>query len=197
MHKEVMDCLLCGTPLVEQVSWLTLIQRFPTTICPTCEQKFSSVRNEQADHRSLYQYNEAMKDYLHRYKFMGDVVLAKVFQKQLYDVFRREQRIVVPIPMHPQKLVERTFSHIDELLIAAKIPYKHLLEKTTIDNQSKKSREERINTPQLFRLIGKIDHKHYVVFDDIYTTGTTIDHAKRALLEAGAKTVTSITLIRG
>lgn len=197
MHKEVMDCLLCGAPLMEQVSWLTLIQRFPITICLTCEQKFSPVRNEQSDHHSLYHYNEAMKDYLHRYKFMGDVVLAKVFQKQLYDIFKREQRIVVPIPMHPQKLVERTFSHIDELLIAAKIPYKHLLEKTTIDNQSKKSREERINTPQLFRLIGKIDHKHYVVFDDIYTTGTTIDHAKRALLEAGAKTVTSITLIRG
>ena len=192
-----MDCLLCGTPLIEQVSWLTLIQRFPTTICPTCEQKFSPVSNEQSDHRSLYRYNEAMKDYLHRYKFMGDVVLAKVFQKQLHDVFKHEQRIVVPIPMHPQKLVERTFSHIDELLIAAKIPYKHLLEKTTIDNQSKKSREERINTPQLFNVIRKIDPKNYVVFDDIYTTGTTIDHAKKALLEAGAKTVTSVTLIRG
>ena len=197
MHKEIMDCLLCGAPLIEQVSWLTLIQRFGATICPTCEQKFSPVSNEQSDHRSLYHYNEAMKDYLHRYKFMGDVVLAKVFQKQLYDVFKREQRIVVPIPMHPQKLVERTFSHIDELLIAAKIPYKHLLEKTTTDNQSKKSREERINTPQLFRVIRKIDPKHYVVFDDIYTTGTTIDHAKRALLEAGAKTVASVTLIRG
>ena len=197
MYKEVMDCLLCGAPLIEQVSWLTLIQRFPTTVCLTCEQKFSPVQNEQADHRSLYHYNEAMKDYLHRYKFMGDVVLAKVFQKQLYDVFKREQRIVVPIPMHRQKLVERTFSHIDELLMAAKIPYKHLLEKTTTENQSKKSREERINTPQLFRLIEKIDPKNYVVFDDIYTTGTTIDHAKRALLEAGAKTVTSITLIRG
>lgn len=197
MHKEVMDCLLCRAPLIEQVSWLTLIQCFGATICSTCEQKFSPVKNEQADHRSLYDYNEAMKDYLHRYKFMGDVVLAKVFQKQLHDVFKREQSIVVPIPMHPQKLVERTFSHIDELLIAAKIPYKHLLEKTTTDHQSKKSREERINTPQLFRLIGEIDNKHYVVFDDIYTTGTTIDHAKRALLEAGAKTVTSITLIRG
>ncbi|MGM9945754.1 MAG: ComF family protein [Lysinibacillus sp.] len=197
MHKEVMDCLLCGTPLIEQVSWLTLIQRFRTTICTKCEQKFLPVPNEQSDHRSLYYYNEAMKDYLHRYKFMYDVVLAKVFQKQIHDVFKREQRIVVPIPMHRQKLVERTFSHIDELLIAAKIPYKHLLEKTTIDTQSKKSREERLNTRQLFRAIGKIDPKHYVVFDDIYTTGTTIEHAKKALLEAGAKTVTSVTLIRG
>ena len=197
MHKEIMDCLLCGAPLIEQVSWLTLIQRFPTTICLKCEQKFSPVQNEQSDHRSLYHYNEAMKDYLHRYKFMYDVVLAKVFQKQLHNVFKQEQRIVVPIPMHPQKLIERTFSHIDELLIAANIPYKHLLEKTTIDTQSKKTRGERINTPQLFRVTRKIDPKHYVVFDDIYTTGTTIEHAKKALVEAGAKSVTSLTLIRG
>ena len=109
----------------------------------------------------------------------------------------QEQRIVVPIPMHPQKLVKRTFSHIDELLIAAKIPYKHLLEKTTIDTQSKKSREERLNTQKLFRAISKIAPKNYVIFDDIYTTGTTIEHAKKALLEAGAKTVASVTLIRG
>ena len=197
MHREVTDCLLCGTPLVQQVSWLTHIQRFPTTICQKCEQKFLPVKNEQSEHRSLFHYNEAMKDYLHRYKFMYDVVLAKVFQKQLHDVLKKEQRIVVPIPMHPQKLVERTFSHIDELLIAAKIPYKHLLEKTTTDTQSKKSREERLNTPQLFRTIEKIDTKNFVVFDDIHTTGTTIDHAKKALLEAGAKNVTSITLIRG
>ena len=197
MHKEVIDCLLCGTPLIQQVSWLTLIQRFPTTICEKCEQAFSPVQTEQSNHRSLFHYNEAMKDYLHRYKFMYDVVLAKVFQKQLHHVLKQEQRIVVPIPMHPQKLVERTFSHIDELLLAAKIPYKHLLEKTTTNTQGKKSREERLNTSQLFRTIEIIGSKDFVVFDDIYTTGTTIDHAKKALLEAGAKNVTSITLIRG
>ena len=197
MHKEVVDCLLCGTPLIEQVSWLTLIQRFQTTICLKCEQKFSPVTNEQPNHRALYHYNEAMKDYLHRYKFMCDVVLAKVFQKHLHDVFKWEQRLIVPIPMHPQKLIERTFSHIDELLITAKIPYKHLLEKTTMDHQSKKSRAERLNTPQLFHVTRQVEYKDYIVFDDIYTTGTTIEHAKKALLQAGAKAVSSITLIRG
>lgn len=197
MHKEVMDCLLCGTPLIQQVSWLTLIQRFQTTICTKCERKFSPFQNAQSDHRSLYHYNEAMKDYLHRYKFMHDVVLAKVFQKQLHDVFKHERRIIVPIPMHPEKLAERTFSPVDELLNTAMLPYEYLLEKTTTDNQSKKSREERLKTPQLFRVNGKIEPKHYIVFDDIYTTGTTIAHAKKALLQAGAKSVTSLTLIHG
>ncbi|WP_431029170.1 ComF family protein [Lysinibacillus sp. LZ02] len=197
MHKENLHCLLCGTLLTEQISWLTLIQTFPTTICAKCEGEFELYTNTEPDHRALYTYNEAMKDYLHRYKFMHDVVLAKVFQKQLHNILRNEKRMIVPIPMHPEKLVERTFSPIDELLIAAKLPYEHLLEKTTTTSQSTKSREERLNTPQLFRIKGHVKHTDYVIFDDIYTTGTTINHAKKVLLEAGAKSVTSVTLIRG
>ena len=138
-----------------------------------------------------------MKDVLHRYKFMHDVALAKVFRKQLNEALRHERRIIVPIPMHPQKLAERTFSPVEELLAAASIPYERLLEKTTTETQSRKTREERLNTPQLFRVINQVKNKDYLVFDDIHTTGTTIEHAKKALLEAGAKSVASFTLIRG
>jgi len=42
-----------------------------------------------------------------------------------------------------------------------------------------------------------VQAQDYIVFDDIYTTGTTVAHAKRALLEAGARTVISVSLIRG
>ena len=193
MHKEVHDCLLCGSPLAEQVSWLTFLQTFGPTTCAACEEKFETV----GENGSLYKYNAAMKDVLHRYKFMHDVVLAKVFQKRLNDALRHERRVIVPIPMHPQKLVERTFSPVEEFLTAANIPYECLLEKTTTETQSKKTREERLNTPQLFRAIKQVKDKDYLVFDDIHTTGTTIEHAKKALLEAGAKSVASFTLIRG
>lgn len=197
MRKEVHDCLLCQKPLHSQVSWLTFFERFPRIICTGCEERFASSADGDAVHRSLYQYNEAMKDYLHRYKFLHDVVLAKVFRRQLYDVLKNEQRIIVAVPMHPEKLRERTFSPVEELLKAAKIPYRSLLEKTTTDTQSKKTREERLNTPQLFCTAGVVQAADYLVFDDIYTTGTTIAHAKRALLEAGAKSAASFTLIRG
>ncbi|KGR83787.1 ComF family protein [Lysinibacillus odysseyi] len=197
MLKEVHNCLLCQKPLQTQVSWLTFFERFPPIICADCEGKFELSADTDPDHRSLYQYNEPMKDFLHRYKFLYDVVLAKVFQRKLHDLLKNEKRIIVAVPMHPEKLLERTFSPVEELLNAAKISYTPLLEKTTTDTQSKKTREERLNTPQLFRTAGEVKAAHYVVFDDIYTTGTTIEHAKRALLEAGAKSVASVTLIRG
>lgn len=197
MHKEIHDCLLCHKPLSAQVSWLMFLSRFSQTICPACEGEFEQAARTDADHRALYKYNEQMKDYLHRYKFMHDVVLAYVFQQQLHAALKNEKRIIVPVPMHPIRLLERTFSPVEELLIAAKISYKSLLEKTTTDTQSKKTREERLNTPQLFQVAGQVKPLHYLVFDDIYTTGTTIEHAKKALLEAGAISVVSFTLIRG
>lgn len=197
MNKEVHDCLLCGAPLLRQISWLMLIERFPSVMCESCERKF--VQNDKIDegHMSLYQYNEAMKDYLHRYKFMQDIVLAKVFRQPLQQLFKKQKSIIVPIPMHPERRRERTFSHIEVMLEQARVPYVDLLEKLTTEQQSKKTRQQRLQTAPLFKVINSVEAQHYVLFDDIYTTGTTLAHAKVALLEAGAKSVSSVTLIRG
>lgn len=197
MDKETGQCLLCGTPLDRQISWLLLIERFSPVICEDCEEKFEANTKVDEGHAALYQYNEAMKDFLHRYKFMQDVVLAKVFRQPLHQWLKKQKAIIVPIPMHVEKRKERTFSHIEVMLDEARIPYVELLEKLTTEQQGKKSREERLQTPQLFRVNGQVEAKHYVLFDDIYTTGTTITHAKNALLDAGAINVSSMTLIRG
>ena len=45
-----------------------------------------------------------MKDFLHRYKFYKDVVLAEVFREQIHDYLKDQQATIVPIPMHPEKL---------------------------------------------------------------------------------------------
>lgn len=147
---------------------------------------------------SLYYYNDAMKDYLHRYKFMKDVLLSKVFREEIYQALKNREEIIVPIPIHPLKKKERTFAHVDELLKQSNIPFHHLLEKRTNETQGEKSREERLKTPQLFKLKSNVQvkNKKILLIDDIYTTGTTIKHAKNLLLEAGAKEVKAFTLIR-
>ena len=202
LKKEIYDCLLCGAPLNESVTWKSLLgNEYPRTICTECEKEFEPIPTSEnsSDAISLFKYNEKMQDYLHRYKFMHDVVLAKVFRNQLRKSLSKRQEIIVPIPIHAQKLKERTFAHIDELLKAANIPYKHLLEKLTFETQAQKSREERINTPQLFKLKqnSSVKNKDIILVDDIITTGTTIQHAKNLLLQEGAKSVKAFTLIRG
>lgn len=46
-------------------------------------------------------------------------------------------------------------------------------------------------------MIDIVKDKDILLVDDIYTTGSTLRHAATMLLEAGAKSVSSLTLIRG
>ncbi|MER2108698.1 MAG: ComF family protein [Solibacillus sp.] len=201
MHKPIVDCLLCNTPLQQIFGWQNFfIRQLPQVICARCEGKFERIIEQQEEGvRSLFMYNAAMKDYIHRYKFLGDVALAKVFSRLLSEIFKQQQALIVPIPMHPANLKKRTFAPVDELLTAAEIPFTHVLAKTTMETQVGKTRAQRLAVSQLFDVVDRklIENNEIILFDDLYTTGTTIDHAKRALYEAGAREVQVVTLIHG
>ena len=201
MNKPITHCLLCERELQQRVGWKELfIKTLPKTICPRCEEKFERIEQQPEQQIfSLYHYNGAMKDFLHRYKFLHDVVLAHVFNQIIHDHLKHETYTIVPIPMHPENLKQRTFAQVDELLKAAKIPYEHHLRKLSNEQQAKKSRIERLQTSQLFDVIDcqQIKDKKILLIDDIITTGTTIDHAKKILFDAGAQDVRGFTLIHG
>lgn len=207
-----MTCLICGTLYQPSATWSRLfIYELDSSTCKRCFANFE-VSKSTIDYTDflgtpyegavdsvfcLYSYNEPMKEYLHQYKFLQDVALAKVFSGKLKKAFQKKEGIVVPIPMHPEKLKLRTFSQVDELLNAAQIPFQQLLTKTTSDSQGKKTKKERLKTTNLFEVIGIIEATNYILFDDIYTTGATIHHAAKILKDAGAKRVEVITLIKG
>lgn len=207
-----MTCLICGTLYQPSATWSRLfIYELDSSTCKRCFANFE-VSKSTIDYTDflgtpyegavdsvfcLYSYNEPMKEYLHQYKFLQDVALAKVFSGKLQQAFQKKEGIVVPIPMHPEKLKLRTFSQVDELLSAAQIPFQQVLTKTTSDSQGKKTKKERLKTTNLFEVIGNIEATNYILFDDIYTTGSTIHHAAKILKDAGAKRVEVITLIKG
>ena len=196
---QVHDCLLCGKELTSTPSWRFLFERFPPVICPRCQQAFERTGQTyrpllDLQVQTLFHYNEAMVDYFHRYKFMHDTILAHVFRKELHELLKG--KTVVPIPMHPKKLQERTFAQVELLLRAASIPYEQLLTKTTTDTQGTKTKQQRLQTPQIFELLKQPVAKSYVLFDDIVTTGMTLHHAKTLLLQGGAKEVACVTLIQ-
>lgn len=197
------ECLLCEAKLLNSPSWHALIGlENQQVICEKCSNSFERADIESktglfASIKSLYAYNDAMKNYLHQYKFLQDIALAAVFQKELYDILKGKSN-VIPIPIHRNRRITRTFSQVEALLEYANIPYHNLLEKLDEVTMGEKTREERLAMKPLFQLKSGIyiQPETYILVDDIYTTGTTLDNAAKVLLAAGAKRVEAVTLIR-
>lgn len=186
-------------------------------ICPTCGRGQSNDQlcqdcnrwNERSDsikilvkNRSVYTYNELMKDVLARFKFRGDTALAELFKKDVQAAFKHsfciKDPLLIPIPLSHERLKERGFNQ--SVIIASLLdkPILQPLVKIHQSKQSKKKKNERLDQKGLFQIkqTDAIVQRDIILVDDIYTTGATIYDAARILKDAGAKSVSSFTLIR-
>ncbi|MEJ6400251.1 ComF family protein [Nicoliella lavandulae] len=150
--------------------------------------------------QSLYEYNDAMKEFMHRYKFVGDYQLRKVFATEFSQVADATKRVVVPIPLTNDTLARRTFNQTTGLLNGPFVDCLATIEQIKTKDQSAQNRLQRKSISQPFKM--KPDQKRLIqdqnvlVVDDVYTTGTTIRFAASLLMQNGAKTVNGLTLAR-
>ena len=150
------------------------------------------------EHEALYRYNTAMKDYFKRYKFEGDRLLGMVFAYDIKKALKKyKSYTIIPTPISHEKKKERGFNQVSTILDFAEIKYNSLFQKEDTLAQSKKTREERLKTSQHFQLKGEVSKKQkYLIFDDIYTTGKTIELMKRLLIEKGVKEIKTFSIAR-
>jgi competence protein ComFC len=150
--------------------------------------------------KSIYVYNDFLKEVVAKFKYRGDYQIAKAFSYEVAKVIRslKADRIV-PIPLSDERLYERGFNQSEALLREAGIKWSALLSREHAEKQSKKSRHQRIHLPHVFTLVeqGSLDGKRVLLVDDIYTTGSTLRHAAKCLKEAGAREIVSFTIARG
>ncbi|MCC3356936.1 ComF family protein [Bacillus sp. REN16] len=150
--------------------------------------------------RSIYLYNDFAKDVISLYKFRGDYVISTIFKTPLKKAFKTHFNptyLVVPIPLSKERLYERGFNQAKALAELLGVPVHDVLARTHLEKQSKKSRDERITGENVFRVIKAVGAQDILLVDDIYTTGSTLRHACKVLIEAGAKSVSALTLMRG
>jgi len=205
-----MICLICSTSFSELASWRKLLLiKAPNEICEKCLSKFEKTKVCETENNwkgtiydgaldsvhSIYSYNEWMRQVFQQYKFQFDVDLAKVFVSD-FQVLNKVQELIVPIPLHTEMLLMRTFSQVDQLLIAANVPFTHVLAKTLNSSQVGKSKKDRMSSELLFSVTTNVQDYNILLVDDLYTTGATLHHAAFALKKAGAKRVSAMTLIR-
>lgn len=230
------QCLLCQQSLTSELTLLTLLtgyQGAQEQFCQTCLQKFQEITGPICpgcgrmsgdarlcqdcqtwqdkgetliENRALYVYNQQMKDYMARYKFIGDYRLRVLFKGGMRKQIRRRMRaekidMVTSIPISSQRLQTRGFNQVHVFIPISK----GFLEPLTVsDNhkvdQSSKTRVDRLQTTQPFEFKEGMEPwirgRRILLVDDVYTTGRTLYHASALLKSAGAAAVFSMTLAR-
>jgi competence protein ComFC len=152
--------------------------------------------------RSLYVYNDFLKEVIAKIKYRGDTELINAFKPVMRSKFKGISRdtILIPIPLSIERHYERAFNQADIIAGGFNRDVYNLLKRNTHEEkQSKKNRHERMKKKDNpFIVIDKdqINERAVLLIDDVYTTGSTLRYAAKALLEAGAKNVSSITLGR-
>ena len=149
-------------------------------------------------HLAIYRYEENMKEYFSRYKFMGDYCLRKIFQQEIkanLKSFLKKGYILVPVPLSEERLEERGFNQVKGLLEG--IPYKNIFEKREIEKQSSRTREERLSQDNSFSLKKGIElPSKIIIIDDIYTTGSTLYQMVKLLDGLDVKEILTFSLAR-
>lgn len=159
--------------------------------------------------RALYEYDSAAAA-IYRFKYAGRQEYADFFGEQIAEYlgdFIRGQRPegFVPIPLHRRRKARRGYNQAQLLAAAAGremgIPvYSELLvrERDTVPQKKLNPQERQNNLKKAFNISkNDVKLKTIIVFDDIYTTGSTIDEAARTLKAAGAERICFVTLACG
>jgi ComF family protein len=195
-------------------------------ICPVCEKPSIGghtharcSKKESLDGlTSIFAYKGIIKKAITKlkYKFIFDIAgdLMEVFlsscgEDLVFSTYcQKEKPILVPIPLHPQRLRWRGFNQ-SELLgkIIAKnlglqlIPDLLIRTKNTKPQMelSEKQRQENILGAFSLKLQlpnNLITNNSILLFDDVWTSGATIKEAGKILKKNGAKKVWGLTIAR-
>lgn len=195
---STLHCMGCKRTLEEdsvspykQVYRYTLNDQQTIQLCHDCFKWTKIYPLEYLNHQAVYQYNNTLREWLYSYKYQGDYRLREVVVndlKQVYQQFRNYQWLV--LPSSPAMMAERGFHATASLLEAADIPCQMPFRYAGDGiRQASKSRQERLLQRQPYEMkpdfIESVDRdSSWLIFDDVYTTGSTLLLAKQKLFEA-------------
>jgi ComF family protein len=111
--------------------------------------------------------------------------------------------LILPVPLHPQRLRERGFNQSQELARSVatelQLPITHRGCHRVVATPPQRGLDQqarRKNLRKAFVADSSVEGRHIALFDDVITTGATVTAASQALLDAGAARVDVWALAR-
>jgi ComF family protein len=160
--------------------------------------------------RAAVAYDGVILDAIHQFKYGRNITTGAALASFLanFDFADMDLGIfdvVIPVPLHIKRLRERGFNQ--SLILARALGEKHginvdfsLLKRRkltlTQTGLNKKEREKNISGAFVVNLPERIRGRNFILVDDVYTTGATINECAKTLVKAGASQVAVLTLAR-
>lgn len=195
-------------------------QKQGSYLCPQCEKIIIPLRSQFYSQRpldglvSLYRYRPPLNKILMSFKYhqvreLGEILInlsIKSLKKQkIIDRWKKGEFIFLPLPLFRTRRLWRGFNQSEVILRGVchyfGLPFKTNIlkrEKRTKEQAKLGSRERAKNVSRAFFVLDKqkVDGKNFVIFDDVWTTGSTLKEGARTLKSAGAEQVWGLTLCR-
>ena len=140
------------------------------------------------------------------FKYRNRPWLAQALAEILLPLVPTEAEIIIPVPLHPNRLRQRGFNQSALLAQAlaelTALPTSETILLRTLDtpHQTGLSRSKRQqNLQHAFNAYNNsnIKGRHVLLIDDVLTTGTTIAQCAKTLHQAGARQISALTIASG
>jgi len=178
-------------------------------ICDECFKKVSPARCDNSNY-AIFKYEGVIRKAIIslKYKFAYDIAeeLVDACIQRLKANHQFLNAVLIPIPLHKHRENWRGFNQTEIIgeKLAKAMNWKYasnllVRSKNTLPQVGLKGSVRRSNLSGVF----SVNLNHFisdncslVLFDDVYTTGSTINEAKNVLTEAGFKNIKSLTIAR-
>lgn len=155
----------------------------------------------------LFEYNGIMKKKMLQYKFNDKKYISKTFGEIIFYKLKKynfKADYIVPVPISKRRMFERGYNQSECIsrffskLSGVKLIDKCLIKVKNNSMQSSLSAAQRKNNVKnVYDITNEevIKGKTIILFDDIFTTGATMNECAKVLKRAGAKEVIALALM--
>ncbi len=183
-------CVICGYP----------VKFYPGAgkVCGRCIERKRKFSFDGVNYFTFY--SGIVSHAIWKLKFRKQKELAKFIANSIKKHFLEyinevKPHIITYVPLSKERIRERSFDQCEEILKHMGIRFEPVLEKLHTKRQSELGIQERYeNIKGSFVSKRKLNGRTVLLFDDVFTTGATLNEASGVLKKAGASKVYCYTV---